>query len=58
MTQGPEDQKTAVRQPGRHSYHTPRLFVYGAVREVTLGGASGNQENDNSKTGGSPFKRN
>ncbi len=44
MTHGPEDQKTAVRQPGRRSYRTPRLFVYGAVRQLTTSGSADGPE--------------
>lgn len=51
MTHGPEDQKTAVRQPVRRSYHKPRLFVYGAVRGLTMGGSKGEAENNPNSQG-------
>ena len=51
MTQEPEDQKTAAQQPGRCSYHTPRLFVYGAVRGLTMGGSKGEAENNPNSQG-------
>lgn len=45
MTDMTEDQKTSVRQPYMRPYNTPRLFVYGAVRELTANGRSGQTEN-------------
>lgn len=39
MTHITEDQKTAVQQPNWRPYHTPRLFVYGAVRQLTAAGS-------------------
>jgi len=46
MTHWPEDQKTTVRQPVRRSYHKPRLFIYGAVRNLTAGGSGKASENN------------
>jgi hypothetical protein len=51
MIQAPEDQRIVVRQLGRRSYHTPRLFVYGAVREFTMGGSKGSAENSSTSQG-------
>lgn len=44
MTHVTEDQKTVVQQPGRRSYRTPRLFVYGAVRQLTASGTASGKE--------------
>ena len=38
MTYETTDQKPEARQPNVRPYHTPRLFVYGAMRELTAGG--------------------
>lgn len=43
-----EDQKAAVQQSNMRPYHAPRLFVYGAVRELTMGGSKHDAENDKS----------
>lgn len=44
MTHVTEDQKTAVQQPCRRPYQVPRLSVYGAVRDLTMGGSGNAQE--------------
>ena len=44
-----EDQKTTVQQPGRRSYQTPHLFVYGAVRNLTAGGSGHASESEMGK---------
>ncbi len=51
MIQEPEDQRTVVWQLGRRFYHTPRLFMYGAVREFTMGGSKGDAENSSTSQG-------
>jgi hypothetical protein len=40
------DHMAAVQQPGRRSYHRPRLFVYGAVRNLTAGGSGNASEGE------------
>lgn len=47
-----EDQKAAVQQSNMRPYHTPRLRVYGAVRELTMSGSGNTKENN--QGGGQP----
>jgi hypothetical protein len=34
-----KDREKVVQQSSRRSYNTPRLFVYGAVRQLTASGS-------------------
>jgi hypothetical protein len=48
-----EDQEQQVQSSSRRPYHSPRLSVYGAVRELTNGG-TGNQTEPNPGSGNQP----
>jgi hypothetical protein len=44
MTHIIEEPKAPVQQPNVGPYHTPRLLVYGAMRELTASGSRGERE--------------
>ena len=44
MTHQTDDQKNPVPQSTGRPYHSPRLLVYGAIRELTTAGTAGTQE--------------
>lgn len=41
-----EDQKKVMQQSNLRPYHRPRLFVYGAVRNLTAGGSGNANEGE------------
>lgn len=57
MNQMTEDPKQPERQSYSRTYQTPRLSIYGAVRELTSGGAGTQQEPNPGKGNQPPGKR-
>jgi hypothetical protein len=43
-----KDREKVVQQSSGRPYNTPRLFMYGAVRELTMSGSTGKTEKGSS----------
>jgi hypothetical protein len=52
-----EDQEKQVQASRKRPYHSPRLSVYGAVRQLTNGGTGADTEPNPGKGNQPPHKR-
>jgi hypothetical protein len=55
MSRVTQDEKEPVQQPNKRPYHSPRLRVYGPLRDLTTGGGGSAQEPGGMGMG-SPFE--
>lgn len=55
MMRDNDDLQKPMPQPNARTYHSPKLFVYGAIRDMTGDGRSGDPENKGKDI--QPFKR-